>query len=448
MNGQGRTPELDGTMWAADADAACATIREEIRDAATRRRDRGELPTEEELDRLQAEIWIDVNLMTALAARPSASPDVDFVPAIPIDPRFTVEECEILPADYRIDWRHPIVGQAHATLRRQINAEVRRYVDAPLARQTRLNYRLTELLQTIVRDHSAALDRLQQQLVRAESLRIELDGLRAELHAVRAELHATHAEAATAREYLNGLRAGARLHERAADQAANAAARLPLDYLAYNERIGGGIEHERALYAEFLDLFADAAGPVLDLGCGRGQFLDILRDAGPRGIGVDSDPAIVACTRTRGHRVIETDVLAFLESVEDASLGGIFAAHLVEHLPRPALIAFVAGCRRALLPGASAVFITPDPRSLFVLSDTFYKDLTHVAPIHPAALSFLAEQAGFAASEVRTLSPVPEALRLEGEDSPGSWSPALRRNLAKLEELLFGDMDYALIARR
>jgi O-antigen chain-terminating methyltransferase len=341
-----------------------------------------------------------------------------------------------------------VVGQAHAALRRQINAEVRRYVDQPLARQTRLNYRLTELLQLIARDHGVALAQLRQQVGQADGLRMELDALRAELGTLRAELHGLRAEAEGARDELRRLRANVRLQQRAGEQGSGPDTALPLDYLAYNERIGGGIEHERSLYAEFLDLFAETDGLVLDLGCGRAPFLDLLRGGGRAGLGVDRDPRIVAYARAQGHRVIEADVLTFLETVEDGTLGGIFAAHLVEHLPRPALVGFMERCRRKLAPGTRAVFITPDPRSLFVLSDTFYKDLTHVAPIHPEALSFLAEQAGFASREIRTLSPVPVARRLEDEEEPGTWSPALRRNLAKMEEMLFGDLDYALIVTR
>jgi SAM-dependent methyltransferase len=427
-------------------DARITAAADEVRASGARRRERGELPPDEQLDLLQERVWAQVVAAPPVAAQADAIVDHE-VPAPP-DVAFTLDECDLLSPGYRIDWRTPVVGPAHAALRRQVNAEVRRYVDPALARQTRLNYRLTELVQRIVRDHAVEVQRLRDQLGPVGGLRMEVDALRAEVAQLQAELIGLHDEATGARDELRRLRATGRLLARAGGPAESPDAELPLDYLAYNERIGGGIEHERDLYAAFLPLFAGAPGLVVDLGCGRGPFLDLLRDAGIDHIGVDRSDQMVAHARGRGHRIIAADALEFLGSVEDGVLGGVFAAHLIEHLPRTGLLRLVEECQRTLAPGAPAVFISPDPRSLFVLSDTFYKDLTHVAPVHPAALAFLVEQAGFASHELRTLSPVPDARRLEEEEVAGDWSPALRRNLAKLEELIFGDLDYALVARR
>jgi SAM-dependent methyltransferase len=437
-------PSPNGAAPSPEARFAAAAA--EIRAAAANRRERGDLPPDEQLDLLQGRVWSQV---VAAPPNSSAAPaSADHAAPAPPDVAFTLDECDLLPPDYRIDWRYPVVGPAHAALRRQVNAEVRRYVDPALARQTRLNYRLTELVQRIVRDRGVEVQRLRDQLGSVGGLRMELDALRAEVAQLQAELVGIRAEAAGARGELRRPRAAGRPRAGPGAPSEPADADLPIDYLAYNERVGGGIAHERALYAEFVPLFAGAPGLVADLGCGRGPFLDLLRDAGIAHVGVDRSGPMADHARGRGHRVVQADALAFLASVEDGALGGVFAAHLIEHLPRAGLVRLVGECRRALAPGASAVFISPDPRSLFVLSDTFYKDLTHVAPVHPAALAFLVEQAGFAAHELRTLSPVPEGRRLEGEDVAGGWSPALRRNLAKLEELIFGDLDYALIARR
>lgn len=449
MESHDRGAAANGALSPADTALAPAleALRHDIREAAARRRAQGELPPDEDLELLQAELWVEVEESSLTSSLPVAE-TADFDRPMPPDVSFTLEECEVLPANYQVDWHRPVVGQAHAAVRRQINAEVRRYVDPALARQTRLNYRLTELLQRIVRDHGIALDQLRDQVSQAGGLRMELDALRAQASTLKAELLGLRSEVTTAREDTRRLAASVRLFERAATNGAAESPDLHLDYLAFNERVGGGLDHERQLYSMFLPYFAGVSDPVVDLGCGRGPFLDLLRGIDVPAIGVDRDAQVVSYSRGLGHRVIESDALTFLDGVEEGTLGGLFAAHLVEHLPRPSLAGFFKQCRRALAPGGHAVFITPDPRSLFVLSDTFFKDLTHVAPIHPAALTFLAEQADFASHEVRTLSPVPEARHLEGEDIPGAWSPALRRNMAKMEELLFGDLDYALIARR
>jgi len=135
--------------------------------------------------------------------------------------------------------------------------------------------------------------------------------------------------------------------------------------------------------------------PVLDAGCGRGEFLDLLAEAGLHGIGVDTDRDLVEHCRTLGHEdVHETDVNTYLEGCEDGSLGAIFCAQVVEHLPVAELERFLALARVKLRPDGLLIAETVNPHSIQALK-TFWVDLTHQHPIFPEVLLQLCRSAGF-----------------------------------------------------
>jgi SAM-dependent methyltransferase len=182
-----------------------------------------------------------------------------------------------------------------------------------------------------------------------------------------------------------------------------------------------------------------AAAPVLDLGCGRGEFLALLREAGVEARGVDLDPDMVAYARGEGLVVAEGDAVEHLESLEDGSLGGIFAAQVVEHLPAPVLVRLLELAAAKLGPGGLLVAETINPLSPLALRN-YYADLTHAQPLVPETLELLARQAGFVAVEVRFLNE-PEERLVEPAD------PVIGANVRRLNELLFGALDYAIVAR-
>jgi SAM-dependent methyltransferase len=139
-------------------------------------------------------------------------------------------------------------------------------------------------------------------------------------------------------------------------------------------------------------LFAD--GPVLELACGPGVFLDLLAAAGVEASGVDLDPGMVEQARQRGHRVALGDALAHLRAVPDGGLGGLFAAHFLEHLQAEVVGALYREAARALRPGGVFVAVTPNAACLSVLGYDFWRDPTHVRFYDPMALAFFAGEAG------------------------------------------------------
>jgi SAM-dependent methyltransferase len=216
-----------------------------------------------------------------------------------------------------------------------------------------------------------------------------------------------------------------------------AAAALP-DYFAFEARMRGSTVAVRERQRVYVGDFVGAA-PVLDLGCGRGEFLQLLREAGIEARGVDADADMVAYARGEGLDVEQADLVSALEALEDGSLGAIFAAQVVEHLPPAALFRVLELAAAKLRPGGLFVAETINPLSPLALR-SYYADLTHAQPLVPETLVQLAEQAGFREVETRFLNEPQEKLTVP-ED------PLIAGNVQRLNELLFGPLDYAILAR-
>ena len=216
-----------------------------------------------------------------------------------------------------------------------------------------------------------------------------------------------------------------------------AAATVP-DYFAFEARMRGSTAAVSQRQRVYVDDLRDAA-PVLDLGCGRGELLGLLRDAGVEARGVDADADMVAYARGEGLDVEQADVIAHLEGEADGSLGGIFAAQLVEHLPPPVLMRLLELAAVKLRPGGLLVAETINPLSPLALR-SYFADLTHAQPLVPETLALLAEQAGFRRVDTRFLNEPAERLAVADDLVHGE-------NARRLNELLFGPLDYAILAR-
>jgi SAM-dependent methyltransferase len=216
-----------------------------------------------------------------------------------------------------------------------------------------------------------------------------------------------------------------------------AAAALP-DYFAFESRMRGSVdairERQRAYVADFRD-----AAPVLDIGCGRGELLQLLREAGIEVRGIDADADMVAFARGEGLDVEQADLVEYLERVDDGSLGGIFMGQVVEHLPPGVLVRSLELAARKLRPGGLLVAETINPLSPLALRH-YFADLTHAQPLVPETLQLLARQSGFAQTELRYLNEPAERLT-EPDD------PVIADNVRRLNEILFAPLDYALVAR-
>ena len=223
------------------------------------------------------------------------------------------------------------------------------------------------------------------------------------------------------------------------------------DYFAFESRMRGPRSLILERQQQYVDTFREAA-PVLDVGCGRGEFLALLREAGVEARGVDLDADMVAFCRSEGFDVEQADAIDYLGRLDERSLGGIFAAQVVEHLEPGPLTAFLDLAASRLRPGGVLLLETINPLSLFALRN-YFADLTHAQPLIPETLSLLVKQAGFGEVEIRFLNELGEQQLLEPVDLPqdprfDDARRALEANRVRLNEVLFGPQDYALVARR
>jgi len=216
-----------------------------------------------------------------------------------------------------------------------------------------------------------------------------------------------------------------------------AAAAIP-DYFAFESRMRGSTDSIRERQRRYLDDLR-AAAPVLDIGCGRGELLGLLREAGVEARGIDADADMAAYARGEGLDVEQADLVEYLGRTPDGSLGGIFMGQVVEHLPGPTLAQSLWLAAAKLRPGGVLIAETINPLSPIALRN-YFADLTHAQPLVPETLELLARQAGFAETEIRFLNEPAERLT-EPDD------PVIAANVRRLNELLFAPLDYALVAR-
>lgn len=235
--------------------------------------------------------------------------------------------------------------------------------------------------------------------------------------------------------------------------APGAAARPSLDevfdYDAFEKQFRGD---PGVVFAEQVRRYADVVdglAPVVDLGCGRGGFIAELAGRGVPVVGVEPNAELAALARAQGIEVHEQYAADYLRTVPDESLGAVVSFQLVEHLTVHDLIELVDLAVQKLRPGGVFVAETPNPASWIVLHTSFILDPTHVQPLHPGLLAFVCDQAGLDEIRVEYFAPA-ESMYVPvppAEEVP-EWARGLVEGVGRLNHLLFGPQDYAVIARR
>jgi len=218
-------------------------------------------------------------------------------------------------------------------------------------------------------------------------------------------------------------------------------------YFPYLNEDRGPEDVIRARVQRYLPFFrnstcrADVAHAyVLDIGCGRGEFLDACRAAGMPARGVDINEDMVRHCRAKGLDVERMDANACLRALPDHELQGIISCHVIEHFTPPELVLFLKLSALKLAPGGRLVLETPNVTSFFALS-MFYRDFTHQRPFHPDTVKYILTQCGMQDVTIVPLSPVPDDVRLASVDEA-----PMAENVNKLNELLYGHLDYAILA--
>ena len=231
-------------------------------------------------------------------------------------------------------------------------------------------------------------------------------------------------------------------------------------YVAFEDLFRGSVEDTREKLKAYVPIFRGASD-VVDLGCGRGEFLALLTAEGIPARGVDTNYEMVELVRQRGLEATQSDGLSYLESAPDRSLGGLIAAQVVEHLQPAYLVKLLRTTYDKLRPGSPIVIETINPACWFAFFSSYIRDLTHVRPVHPETLQYLLQASGFAKVEIRYSAPVPDKMKMKRLEMPKNLPIGevtaralydahvlLNENANALNDLLFTYLDYAAIGYR
>ena len=229
-----------------------------------------------------------------------------------------------------------------------------------------------------------------------------------------------------------------------------------MTYVGFEDRFRGTQEEIRTRVDDYLPILSACAN-VVDVGCGRGEMLDALRERGVAARGVDANHSMVELCRARGLDVEESDAVSFLARQPAASVGGLVAIQVVEHFTPAYLLRFLGAAYAALAPGAPLILETINPSCWMAFFETYIRDLTHQRPLHPDTLKYLVQASGFSQVDVQFRRPVRDADRLD-RVAPGvarstARDPRARRRHQRPRRqteraLLFSSTDYVIVARR
>jgi 2-polyprenyl-3-methyl-5-hydroxy-6-metoxy-1,4-benzoquinol methylase len=205
------------------------------------------------------------------------------------------------------------------------------------------------------------------------------------------------------------------------------------DYARFADRFRGSEEYVRGTQQFYVPFFK-GLGRVLDIGCGRGEFLEVLRDNGIPGRGIELSSESVVYCRSKGLDVEQADLFAYLADLPESTEDAIFGAQVVEHLDPARLPEMVRLCASRLRRGGLLAIETPNPESLAIFASHFYLDPTHSRPVPHPLLAFYMEEAGLGKIEVHRLSPAAESF------------PEIQSLPPDFASRFFGGLDYGILA--
>jgi len=225
-------------------------------------------------------------------------------------------------------------------------------------------------------------------------------------------------------------------------------------YLVFENQHRGSEQEIKERLNDYLSYFAESSR-VLDIGCGRGEFLELLREQGIQGYGIDSNQHTIEYCRQKGLTVQQSDVFAHLNALPDGGLDGIFMAHVIEHFDARGMQQLLQACFEKLAPHKYFVIETPNPGSIYAFSHYFYKDVTHRNPLPPETLEFFVKCAGFQDVQIMYRHPFPAKYTLPLLDLQAVSQPELQligehlnETIGRLNDVIYGYPDYSIVARK
>ena len=405
-----------------------AKIRENIR----RRQAAGELPPDPD---------------TLIGASPCSYTGSNFDGSLRQDLSYISSNWDIRNKSYFISSHHPYLGRMLVKGRQLVHGEVRRYVDPMFSRQAEFNRNTVGLFNQILQQGEELNQKILQQGEELNahiqnSVEVKLDNIFSRVDRdIQLRLGLVH---------ILEERMQKEIEQKSTIPESTSA---DTNYLLFEERFRGSREIIKQRQLAFLPYFENCTH-VLDIGCGRGEFLEILKDYNINGTGVDLDADMVAYCRSHQLNVEQSDAIAYLEKLEDESLDGIFMDQVVEHVDPGYLIKLITLCYQKLIYGGHIVIETVNPLSLVAFFN-FYLDISHKKPIHPYTLKFLLDSCQFTKSEIKYYSEIPENAKLRKMNRSSTINKSEQEflevydyNIDMLNLLLWGPMDYAIIGEK
>jgi SAM-dependent methyltransferase len=223
----------------------------------------------------------------------------------------------------------------------------------------------------------------------------------------------------------------------------------PLDYFDFENRFRGSREDIKKIQSRYVEYFKKAgSGTILDIGCGRGEFLELMKDNGITAKGIDVYPPFIHFCSQKGFNVEKTDALMYLKGLPNSSVGGIFMAHVAEHLAADYLRALIFTAYEKLRTGGYFIVETPNPACVIALTK-FNIDFDHIKPVHYLSLEYLFSKANFRCikqyNTPETIHPY-QIQKLEGENIKNK--DEFNDGIEMINKVLFGYRDYTLIAQK
>ena len=327
-------------------------------------------------------------------------------------------------ADWRFDWEDKLRQNEIQFLRSVADLE-----GASQHRATLMDANYRDSLHAQHTEFTAALEKnaldIQQRMwAELEKVRLEYERI------IHSELRTVRQRMATAQAAAAGAPPAGGERPVAGDTGA-----LPFDYARFAERFRGTEEYVKGAQEIYRPYFAGRRR-VLDIGCGRGEFLELMREAEVPAKGIDLSEESVAACRAKGLAAEKADLFEYLAGQPEGAFDGIFCAQLVEHVAPERLPEMIKLSASRLEKHGVIAIETPNPECLAIFATHFYMDPTHTRPVPHPLLAFYLEEFGIGMIEVRKLAPAVESmapLRSLDEDFRGAF---------------FGALDYAIVGRK
>jgi 2-polyprenyl-3-methyl-5-hydroxy-6-metoxy-1,4-benzoquinol methylase len=216
-------------------------------------------------------------------------------------------------------------------------------------------------------------------------------------------------------------------------------------YHVFEKVFRGSSEGIKESLRKYLPYFENSPEPILDIGCGRGEFVQLMKESGKEAYGIDLNEYAIEQVESAGMKGIVTDILDHLEGLEDNSIGGVFCAQVVEHLHPETAYRMLKSLNRVMKSGSRLVIETVNPLSVFGYHHLYFKDPTHIFPVHPETLVFMMRYSGFQEVNFQMITPVPFQQMLQPpkkEYADGPLYEYLKGMVDHLNHLLYDSLEY------